>query len=438
MSTPRLVKEDLDIAAWPVALLTERPPEGTTEVTFEASTDRGLSIWRLRGFRLPTVHDEAVYIALLERTREQGKLDEPLDGDGRVWFTFYDLARRLGWPIKGGTYTRLRNSIERLAEVTIRAENAYMDPDTGEPGDKTFHLFDATLVREKARENQTTLPLSFVDWSPEIRRHFLVGWVKSLDCGFYFSLRNTVARSLYRYLDLRGYDEKATFSVRFSILANRIGLLAPEAHRASDGQPKPFWVKRRLEPAHAELIDAGFLGSAEFTETNDGEPMVRYMFSRTAKDLPGGIIGDLVFLGVSSTTAQELVESFNEADIRQQMEWLPFRRPKDKAALLVKAIRERWVAPDSWRRHQEAQKNAQVIYEKRRERKQLDDREDELHDEVERRLAELSGQERDELWAEARRRVGERMAKIPPDSPIIETAADHEVRLIVRERMERE
>ncbi|ACZ43719.1 hypothetical protein Tter_2836 [Thermobaculum terrenum ATCC BAA-798] len=69
---------------------------------------------------------------------------------------------------------------------------------------------------------------------------------------------------------------------------------------------------------------------------------------KTAEELK--LISELIKYGVSPSTAQELVEEFDAEHISQQIEMLPHRRPKDPAAVLVKAIRQSWGPPSGYRR----------------------------------------------------------------------------------------
>ena len=55
----------------------------------------------------------------------------------------------------------------------------------------------------------------------------------------------------------------------------------------------------------------------------------------------------LIKKGIARTTAIELAGKYSLDEIRQQLEWLPFRNPDNPPAVLVKSIRERWSPPAS-------------------------------------------------------------------------------------------
>jgi len=447
MATPEqtkpqeVAKEDANLATWPVTLATMRHQEGP--YTFEGVNADGQpcswTLSTLRELALPTARDEGVYVALAAMTYEQGRVDALPGEDTRVVFTFYRIAKKLGWSISGRNYQRIRESIERLHGVRIKAENSIKDPVTGRYGDGLFHILDtAVLYPEKAMDDQEALPFSWIEWSSQIRTDYLAGLVRTLDTRAYFSLENYTARTLFRYLDMRHHDGKPMVRIGFDKLGDRLGLVPPETSwRTADGKTKPAWYKDKLRKAHDELLATGFLQSVEYVGLRDGRAGVSYVFGDRPRAAADGTLGALIANGVNPNVARELVRTIPDEQIKQQLQWLPYRNPRQPVGMLVSAVRESWEPPKAWTLREEAEQRRQAMFLQRRQQRELDELEDEQHDEVEQKLAELSGQEREQLWAEARKRVGERMPKIPPDSPIVETAADHEVRLIVRERMER-
>lgn len=62
-----------------------------------------------------------------------------------------------------------------------------------------------------------------------------------------------------------------------------------------------------------------------------------------------GIESSLVNLGVSEDWAHYLAENYPLESIRRQIEWLPYRNPRNKAAMIQKAIQEDWEGPKTLR-----------------------------------------------------------------------------------------
>jgi hypothetical protein len=57
-------------------------------------------------------------------------------------------------------------------------------------------------------------------------------------------------------------------------------------------------------------------------------------------------------LGVAPTIVDVLLEKDNADQILQQLEWLPFRQPRDPAAMLVSAVQNRWGKPARYEANQ--------------------------------------------------------------------------------------
>ncbi len=62
----------------------------------------------------------------------------------------------------------------------------------------------------------------------------------------------------------------------------------------------------------------------------------------------GGLVGALHDLGVTASVAERLARH-NPCRVRQQLAWLPYRKAKDPAALIVRAVDEGWPEPPAAR-----------------------------------------------------------------------------------------
>ena len=90
-------RDELNLTEFPMALLSDRPSKkNPSSLRFET----GEKVWEIAGHPehgLPTAGDVAVYVCLMELTREQ---EYPV----RVRFTRHDLLQRLGWSRGAGEY----------------------------------------------------------------------------------------------------------------------------------------------------------------------------------------------------------------------------------------------------------------------------------------------------------------------------------------------
>lgn len=353
---PRVGRDEMNLAEFPFALLGDRAPGGINTVKFEdviEGKDGKLieRTWTVTGsehFGLPLAGDEQVYVALMEITKEQG-FDERT-----VNITRYDIIKRIGWAHKGDSYRRLRASLDRLLGVTITAEKAFWDKQKQRYVDVGFHIIDDYALYDEApgrkrRDGQEPLPLSFISWNQVIFRSFQAGNIKQLDTAFFFSLKSSISRRLYRYLDKKRYDGKGRYRIGLKKLAfEKLGM---------SRKYYPSHIKQELKRAHDELGLHGFLAKVEYHKPKGGgEEQVHYYFTRRkylstgdprAPDQLSELAEQLVEAGITSAVAEQLVREFGD-EVRVQLQYLPHRAAQDPPAVLVEAIKGKWEPPASY------------------------------------------------------------------------------------------
>lgn len=355
----RLGRDEMNLAEFPFALLSDRAPKGINTVSFEDTVEGKdgklvTRTWTVTGgesFGLPLAADEEVYVALMEVSKEQG-FDQRT-----IYITRYDLIKRLGWPDKGDSYRRLRAALDRLLGVTVKAEKAFWDKENERYIDVGFHIIDDYALydeapgrkRKGAEGGQDALPLSFISWNQVIFRSIRAGNIKQLDTAFFFTLKSSLSRRLYRYLDKKRYDGKEHFRIGLKKLAfEKLGM---------SRNYYPSHIKQELRRAHMELLDNGFLRRVEYQQPHRrGEEQVvyyfthrQYLISPKIKDVrrAGALVERLEDVGVTPSTAQRLVDSFGD-EVRVQLQYLPYRSAQEPAAVLVEAIKGRWEPPASY------------------------------------------------------------------------------------------
>ena len=343
----RLASDELNLVEFPFALLSDRQrPDGNTLVFSDeirgADGQPVTRLWTVTGaeeFGLPTATDELVYLVLTEVTRAAG-FQSP-----KVHFTRYDLLKRLGWPDKGSSYTRLHRALDRLLGVTITAIRAFYDRAAHTYVDVGFHILDDYALFDEPRGRKgphDEPPRSYIRWNKTIFASFLAGYAKRLDLGLYLRLRSAVSRRLYRYLDKKRYDGKSQFRIGLEKLAfEKLGMSRTYFHSH---------IRAELARAHEELLRCGFLRGVDYEASRTtGEPLVVYRFGRVPQPSEGQEeVARLIELGVAEPVAVELVTT-DVVAVREQLALLPFRDARDPAALIVTAVRERWPEPPAAR-----------------------------------------------------------------------------------------
>jgi hypothetical protein len=368
-------RDELNLAEFPIAALTDRIPDGQMTLVFEDTLERRnsppivrrLTIMGTAKRGLPTSVDDEVLVGLIQLTKRRSNF-----ADNLVYFSRYELIELLGWPQSGASYKRIEESLNRWVSITLMYENAWWDNAAKSWVDETFHVLDNVSLYDRegkrrasrpskgnkaapVRAEKAPLPLSKFKWNEVIFRSFQSGNLKQLDLEFYLGLRLPTTKRMFRFLDKRFYRRtRLDFDLR-TLACEHIGMSRSYA---------PTELKRRLQPAIDELERLGFLEplSAEERYASVSRGCWRIILIRAGASgaagpvEPNALIAALVDRGVTPKAAAELVGAHPPARVRTKVEvfdWLVENRDKrvDKnpAGYLVASIRDDYRAPEAFK-----------------------------------------------------------------------------------------
>lgn len=253
----RIAQDEFNLAVFPIAVLDKRAQKSKNYLTFtEHITSNGREIQRVWTVMphpiegLPSTTDEDVYVALMELSYEQG-------AQKKVYFSRYDLIRRLGWPMNAKHYERLESSLRKLAAVRIEAKNAYVDRHTGRLVDVGMSIIQEFKIFDEGAGKRTGAK-SYVMWSDRVAQSLSEKLFKKLDADFYFNLTSPIAKRLFRYLDKKfGSADYFVINVR-KLAFEHVGMSREMTYVSQ--------IMQRLEPALNELVAKQFLTEWTLTE----------------------------------------------------------------------------------------------------------------------------------------------------------------------------
>ncbi len=363
-------KDELNLAEFPIAALTDRVPDGQSTLVFEDHLEqrdgppivRRLSISGHGKLGLPVALDDQVIVGLIQLTKRHNNFTDP-----RVHFSRYELIELLGWPQDGHSYRRIEEALNRWVGVVLSYENAWWDNDEKTWVDETFHIIDNVTLydRERAMNKASSAkgkrpkPLSSFRWNEVMFRSFQANNLKQLDLEFYLDLRLPTSKRLYRFLDKRFFQrERVDFDLR---------VLACE-HVGMSREYAPTELKRRLRPALEELEKSGFLEPLSESEkyVNVEKGKWRILFVRgprrraeeeSARPLntAEALQRELVERQVHHQVAKDLVAKHPLDRIRAKIEvfdWLKEhseqRVLRNPAGYLVASIRDDYAPPEDF------------------------------------------------------------------------------------------
>src|SRR4051812_1660126 len=195
-------KDEVNLAEFPIAALTDRVPDGQTTLVYEDKLERRdsepivrrLTIMGTHKHGLPTSLDDEVVLGLIQLTKRRSNFTDP-----KVQFSRYELIELLGWPQSGQSYRRIEEALHRWVGVLLMYENAWWDNTAKSWVDENFHVLDNVTLYDRerrrpapkpkagkgdkpgsARPEKTPLPLSSFRWNEVIFQSFQSGNLKQL------------------------------------------------------------------------------------------------------------------------------------------------------------------------------------------------------------------------------------------------------------------
>lgn len=410
-------RDELNLAEFPIAVLTDRVPEGQNTLEFQdtihdpqsgQAVTRKLTVSAPDAYGLPTAKDDEVILGLIQLTKLANGFTDRV-----VYFSRYDLMKLIGWPNTGFYYHRLEESLDRWTAVFLHYENAWWDHQSQRWVNARFHILsNAVTDREaaraaakgrqkrkaKAEAAQLDLPFCSFTWDELLFKSFQSGYLKRLDLEFYLSLAHPTSRRMYRFLDKRFYHRPDwQFGLR-EFACDHVGF-----SRGYDNAQ----LRRKMQPAVEELEAKGFLEplpeAQRYRQVRRGEWQVSF---RKKAEAGGEAIKPpeaaqklLVERGVTLATAAELAGAFPAERIAAKVEvfdWLKEgkdpRLGKNAAGYLVESVRKDYQPPQGF--ETAAQKEEKRLAGEKT-RKALE----------ESRRKQDEAKERQEAEAEARRRA---------------------------------
>jgi len=354
-------KDEMNFAEFPLAAIADRVPDDQKTLVFEDQIfdsgrsemiTRRLTITASEKFGLPTSLDDEVILGLIQLSKKSRFSDR------KVNFSRYQLIQELGWRHEGRSYERLEKSLKRWLTVTLHYEKAWWDKEVQSWVDESFHILDnLTLYDQERRLRQlrsssTDAALSSFSWNEVIYRSFKSGNLRTIDMRVFKQLEFAAAKRMYRFLDKRFYHKSRWEFDLTEFACEHIGV----SRNYDTGQ-----LKRRLQPAIAELEAVGFLetlpATQRFVKISRGEWRIVFVRKAVPQIEPPSqdaavLIKRLADRGVTPSVATELVRDYPHELIKMQMEVLDrLQQAKEResirnpAGYLVKAIREGFVPP---------------------------------------------------------------------------------------------
>ena len=287
--------------------------------------------WTVRaahGRGLPGRFDQDVYVVLLQLIDRKG-----LPEDGWLSFSIYELVELMGRSHSGRDYRQVRESLQRLATTSIESENAFYHRGRKAYITDTFSLLTELRLSEHEGADGEWTDRNRVHLSQYFVDSYRANYLKNLDAPFYWSLSSPVAKRLYRLIDKKRGGRRV-WDVGLFSLKQKIPL--SDYKYASK-------IKEKLVPAHAELIDKGFLEKVSYRRGEEGESVTyeiaesfqakkRHLTLEHPTEDEYFCVQRLKAEGMSGSVAEELVSLYGPGRVMHYIEALPYQKGVRKPA----------------------------------------------------------------------------------------------------------
>src|SRR5665648_914224 len=374
---PKIINTEVNLLIFPFFILERKSKKLETE--YKDIVKRGNKkieiIWNVSAntkYGYPGLFDREVHKVIeqiiSEILKKDGEIKNPIS------FSIYDLCNRMGITTSGGkNYRKVKEALERIRMTGIKSEGAFYHKGQKEWISKVFGLYDI-IIRGGQLEDGSIAEKNLLYLGNIYLQSLNSFNIKPIDYTYWRSIESKIASRLYEILGIKFYgvrNKKEGFiRYKYTHLCQLLPV-TPHSYISS--------AKRQLNPGNNELRDTGFISKYEWSENGNDDWLIYYWPGERAKKemkrakalsnhqeedlLPESkrevkifskeqvdLVNKLLELNVSKVTAEKLIKNNDQELIKKWIEAINYSNAGDKAAYLVKAIRENWQFPEEYLR----------------------------------------------------------------------------------------
>ncbi len=378
---PKIINSEVNLLVFPFFSLSTKGLKDKTTTIYQEIIKKGDQeinlLWKVSSnseYGYPGPFDRKVQQAiseiLSEILKKEGEIKNPIPLG-----SLYNLCKRMNINSSGAEYRKIKEAFKKIKTTSIESKGTFYSKDKKQWLEDIFSLYDRVIFKgEKISDNEISDNnyLFLGSWYLQNLNSF---YIKPVDYDYLQSLKSKIASRLYEILGVKFYglrNKREKFiCYRYSKLCQ---LLPVTPHEYIS------LAKQQLDPGNNELKDTGFISKYDWSENGNKDWLIYYwpgdrakeemkraklrsINNRTEEYLPGpkeevkkyskeqiNLINKLVKINVSKVTAENLIKNNDQELIKKWIEAINYTNADDKAAYLVKAIRENWQFPEEYLR----------------------------------------------------------------------------------------
>lgn len=373
---PNIINAEVNLLIFPFFVLERKSKK--LEIEYKDIVKRGNKkieiIWNVSAntkYGYPGLFDREVHKVMeqiiSEILKKDGEIKNPIS------FSIYNLCNRMEITTSGGkNYRKVKEALERIRMTGIKSEGAFYHKGKKEWISKVFGLYDSIIFRGAELEDGSIAEKNLLYLGNIYLQSLNSFNIKPIDYTYWRSLESKIASRLYEILGIKFYgvrNKKEGFiRYKYSTLCQLLPV-TPHEYISS--------AKRQLNSGNNELRDTGFISKFDWSKNGNGDWLIYYWPGERAKEemkrvraftnhqeeglLPESkrevrifskeqvnLVNKLLELNVSKITAENLIKNNDQELIEKWIGAINYSNADDKAAYIVKAIRENWQFPEEY------------------------------------------------------------------------------------------
>ena len=472
---PKIINTEVNLLVFPFFVLERKSKKLETE--YKDIVKRGNEkieiIWNVSAntkYGYPGLFDREVHKVIeqiiSEILKKDGEIKNPIS------FSIYGLCNRMRITTSGGkNYRKVKKALERIRMTGIKSEGAFYHKGKKEWISKVFGLYDSIIFRGAELEDGSIAEKNLLYLGNIYLQSLNSFNIKPIDYTYWRSLKSKIASRLYEILGIKFYgvrNKKEGFiRYKYSTLCQLLPV-TPHEYISS--------AKRQLNPGNNELRDSGFISKYEWSENGNNDWLIYYwpgerakkemkraktknINNRTGEYLPGqkeevkefskeqvDLVNKLLELNVSKITAGNLIKNNDQELIKKWIEAINYSNASDKAAYIVKAIRENWQFPEEYlrgkREEERKEEEEKIEYIKIKLKEEENKKRQEEIKKIEQIYISLDPSQQEEIEKETENRLPDfwkeklNKARVKGETPkLLEVVLEEKRREIIKERI---
>jgi len=440
---PKIINSEVNLLVFPFFSLSTKGLKNKTTTVYREIIKKGNQeitlLWKVSSnseYGYPGPFDRKVQQAiseiLSEILKKEGEIKNPIPLG-----SLYNICKRMGISESAGeNYRMIKKALERIRATTIKSVGTFYSKEGKQWVDDNFSLYNRMVFKGKELPENEIADDNYLflgSWYLQSLNSF---YVKPIDYNYLQSLKSKIASRLYEILGVKFYglrNKREKFiCYRYSKLCQLLPV-TPHGYISL--------AKQQLDPGNNELRDTGFISKFDWSENGNNDWLIYYwpgekaeeemkrakiksINNRTGEYPPGpkekviifskeqvNLVNKLVEINVSKVTAENLIKSNNQELIEKWIQAINYSNADDKAAYIVKAIRENWQFPEEYlrkkREEQQKEEEEKIEYIKTKLQEEENKKRQEEIKKIEQIYNSLAPLEQEEIIIETENRLPE-------------------------------